>query len=45
MKPMVLLGEECRVTSSIGISIYPTDGEDEQSLMKNADTTNAILLQ
>jgi len=37
IKPMVLLGEECRVTASIGISIYPRDGEDEQSLMKNAD--------
>jgi diguanylate cyclase (GGDEF)-like protein/PAS domain S-box-containing protein len=37
MKPMVLLGEECHVTASIGISIYPRDGEDEQTLMKNAD--------
>lgn len=37
IKPMVLMGEECRVTASIGISIYPKDGEDEQSLMKNAD--------
>jgi diguanylate cyclase (GGDEF)-like protein/PAS domain S-box-containing protein len=36
-KPMVLLGEECRITASIGISMYPKDGEDEQSLMKNAD--------
>ncbi|KQC09175.1 MAG: hypothetical protein APR62_02980 [Smithella sp. SDB] len=37
MKPMVILGEECRVTASIGISVYPTDGEDEQTLMRNAD--------
>jgi diguanylate cyclase (GGDEF)-like protein/PAS domain S-box-containing protein len=37
IKPMVLLGQECRVTASIGISIYPQDGLDEQSLMKNAD--------
>lgn len=37
MKPMVILGEECRVTASIGISIYPIDGDDEQTLMKNAD--------
>ncbi len=36
-KPMVLLGEECRITASIGISLYPKDGGDEQSLMKNAD--------
>ena len=37
LKPMVLSGEECRVTASIGISIYPRDGMDEQTLMKNAD--------
>ncbi len=36
-KPVVLLGDECRVTASIGISLYPQDGEDEQSLMKHAD--------
>jgi len=34
---MSLQGEECRVTASIGISIYPRDAEDEQSLIKNAD--------
>ena len=27
-----------RVTASIGISIYPKDGEDGESLLKNADT-------
>ena len=37
IKPMILMGEECRVTASIGISLYPKDGEDEQTLMKNAD--------
>ncbi|KAF0154257.1 MAG: PAS/PAC sensor-containing diguanylate cyclase/phosphodiesterase [Syntrophaceae bacterium] len=37
IRPMTILGEECRVTASIGISIYPKDGEDEQTLMKNAD--------
>ncbi len=36
-KPIVLLGEECRVTASIGISKYPLDGEDAQLLMKHAD--------
>ena len=36
-KPMTLMGEECRVTASIGISIYPKDAEDELSLMKTAD--------
>jgi len=37
LKPIELLGHECRVTASIGISVYPDDGEDEQALMKNAD--------
>jgi diguanylate cyclase (GGDEF)-like protein len=36
-KPFVALGQEFRVTASVGISTYPGDGEDEQSLMKNAD--------
>jgi predicted signal transduction protein with EAL and GGDEF domain len=31
------MGQECRVTASIGISIYPNDAQDEQSLIKNAD--------
>jgi diguanylate cyclase (GGDEF)-like protein/PAS domain S-box-containing protein len=38
VKPIVIKGEECRVTASIGISIYPGDGEEEESLIKNADT-------
>jgi len=37
MKPVVILDNECRVTASIGISIFPIDGEDDQTLMKNAD--------
>jgi diguanylate cyclase (GGDEF)-like protein len=37
IKPLTIIGQECRVTASIGISIYPKDAEDEQSLMKNAD--------
>jgi diguanylate cyclase (GGDEF)-like protein len=36
-KPFVLLGQEFRVTASIGISTYPRDGSDEQTLTKNAD--------
>ena len=36
-KPFVLLGQEFRVTASIGISTYPNDGRDEQTLTKNAD--------
>lgn len=33
----VLDGNECYVTASIGISIYPTDGNDMVTLVKNAD--------
>jgi diguanylate cyclase (GGDEF)-like protein len=36
-EPFVLLGEKFCVTASVGISIFPIDGEDEQTLMKNAD--------
>jgi len=37
-KPFGLASGECRVTASIGICVYPEAGEDEQTLMKNADT-------
>lgn len=33
-----VLGHDCRVTASIGISVYPDHGEDQPTLMKNADT-------
>jgi diguanylate cyclase (GGDEF)-like protein len=35
--PFVLAGDEYRITASIGISTYPQDGQDEQTLTKNAD--------
>ncbi len=37
IEPIMLKEQECRVTASIGIALYATDGDDEQSLMKNAD--------
>lgn len=37
MMPVAVMGQECRVTASIGIAMFPDDGEDEQTLMKNAD--------
>jgi len=37
IKPVEILGQECRVTASIGIAMYPTDATDEAALMKNAD--------
>jgi diguanylate cyclase (GGDEF)-like protein len=36
-KPFSLIGQEFRVTASIGIGTYPQDGLDEQTLTKNAD--------
>lgn len=36
-RPMSLLGQELSPVGSIGISLYPKDGEDCQSLLKNAD--------
>ena len=37
-RPMKVNGDEIIVTSSIGISIYPQDGTDHVTLMKNATT-------
>jgi diguanylate cyclase (GGDEF)-like protein/PAS domain S-box-containing protein len=37
MKPIVILGQECRVTASIGICMHPEEGQDDQSVMKHAD--------
>lgn len=37
LEPIEVLGRECRVTASIGVAMYPDDGVDEQTLMKNAD--------
>ncbi len=37
IKPVLVTGQEFRVTASIGVSLYPGDAEDEESLMKNAD--------
>jgi diguanylate cyclase (GGDEF)-like protein/PAS domain S-box-containing protein len=37
VEPMVMQGQECRVTASIGICMYPSEAKDEKALMKNAD--------
>jgi len=36
-KPFVISGHEFDITTSIGISIYPEDGESIEALFKNAD--------
>lgn len=37
-KPFIINGQDILVTSSAGVSIYPMDGEDANTLIKNADT-------
>ena len=37
-EPFVMEGLEFSITCSIGISLFPGDGHDTQTLMKNADT-------
>lgn len=37
-EPFVMGGAEFSITCSIGISLFPSDGHDTQTLMKNADT-------
>jgi len=36
-RPFTLAEQEFRITVSVGVSMFPEDGEDEQTLMKNAD--------
>jgi len=36
-EPYKLNGQECFVTTSIGVAVYPTDGENAETLLKNAD--------
>lgn len=36
--PHSIAGHELHVTTSIGISVYPTDAQDADTLLKNADT-------
>jgi diguanylate cyclase (GGDEF)-like protein len=37
-KPFVLDAHQIHTTTSVGIAIYPEDGEDVEALLKNADT-------
>lgn len=37
-EPVFLNGHEVSVSASIGITVFPNDGEDQETLLKNADT-------
>ena len=37
MKPVRIVGQQCRVTASIGVAMYPEDAADVNALMKHAD--------
>jgi len=37
IEPASIMGERRQVSASIGISLFPSDGADEQTLTKNAD--------
>ena len=37
-QPFTLEGNDIVITASIGISVYPDDGENSQILLTNADT-------
>ena len=37
-QPFNISGKECHIGTSIGIAIYPEDGEDSETLVKNADS-------
>ena len=45
VKPVIVHGHECRITASIGISMFPTDALDEESLIKNADAAMYVAKQ
>ncbi len=36
-RPIIIAGHEIFMTGSIGITVYPMDGEDPDTLLKNAD--------
>jgi diguanylate cyclase (GGDEF)-like protein len=37
VRPATINGQECRVTASIGASLFPSDAKDEVTLTKNAE--------
>ena len=37
-QPKRIAGQEFRVTTSLGITVFPSDGDDPETLLRNADT-------
>ncbi len=37
VRPIVILGHECRVTASIGVCVHPMEGQHDHAVLKNAD--------
>jgi len=38
-RPFKISGNQCHIGASIGIAVYPSDGEDTETLVRNADTS------
>ena len=38
-EPFIIGDDEIRLTTSVGVAMYPTDGEDPETLLTNADGT------
>jgi GGDEF domain-containing protein len=36
-RPFLLEGHKARITASIGITVYPFDGDDVETLLRRAD--------
>jgi diguanylate cyclase (GGDEF)-like protein len=45
VRPFTLQGRECQVTASLGISVYPDDGKDADTLIRNADMAMYLVKQ
>ena len=43
--PLTIQGEDCRVTASIGICLYPQDARDRDALVKQADAAMYLAKQ
>jgi diguanylate cyclase (GGDEF)-like protein len=43
VEPLAIHGHECRITGSIGVSMFPTDALDEETLIKNADAAMYVV--